>query len=452
MILRNSARIFVALLGIVCFSAVQSPAQQQAVLPDLTFKRLLNELQVTVASTPYLGEGMTIGLSLHYGSAFDPADKSGLANVVARMLGKATTDRNSKDIRDELNNIGANLDVQCDWDGVRLLMRTASPKFERSLLFLYQIVGEAQFNQEDLAATKLEILERMQQPEDPRQRILGQFETSLFRGTTYGRPFLGTKATIDKITVGDVRLYYRTHLSPDAAALTIVGSAPAPLILQKATRIWGVWTRKDEIPFTFLPPRPPSSRNVLLENDPESPAAQFLMGNLWPKREDPAFYPAILAARIFEQRLTKALPTSLLSVNAEGRRLPGPFYIQGQAAADQAVGQIQKVIEVAESLQTSNVTPGELAEAQSKWIDEFNRNLASTDGICSVILDSELYRLGTNYAASFPDLVRRNDADAVKRAAKEWIFPGGMLIIVRGPAATLKGPLEMIGPLQQLTP
>lgn len=452
MTMRHSAKILFVLMIVSSFPAVKVAAQSQAVLPELSFKRLLNDLQITVASTPYLGENMTIGLSLHYGSAFDPADKGGLANLVARMLGRATIDKTLKDIRDELNYIGANLDVQCDWDGIRLLLRTQSSKFERALLILYQIVGEAQFNAEDLAAVKLEILQRMQQPEDPRQRIHGQFETALFRGTTYGRPLLGTKATIDRMTLGDVRLFYRSHFSPDTAALNVVGSAPAPLMLQKATRIWGVWVEKDEIPFTFLPPRAPSSRTVFLENDPNSPAAQFVMGNLWPKREEPAFYPAMLAARVFEQRLTKALPTSLLSVNAGGRRLPGPFYVQAQAAADQAAGQIQQVIETAESLKASGVTPEELAEAQSKWIDEFNKALASTDGICNLILDSELYRLGTNYGVSFPDLVRRSDVDAVKKAAKEWIFPGGMLIIVRGPASVLKPSLELLGPLQLLTP
>ncbi len=452
MTMRHSAKILFVLIVASSLPAVKVAAQPQTALPELSFKRLLNELQITVASTPYLGENMTIGVSVHYGSAFDPADKGGLTNLMARMLGRATIDKSFKDIRDELSYIGANLDVQCDWDGIRLLLRTQSPMFERALLILYQIVGEAQFNAEDLAAVKQEILQRMQQPEDPRQRIQGQFETALFRGTTYGRPLVGTKATIDRITLGDVRLFYRAHFSSDTAALTVVGSAPAPLMLQKATRIWGVWVKKEEIPSTFLPPRAPSSRTVFLENDPNSPAAQFIMGNLWPRREEPAYCPAVLAARIFEQRLTKALPTSLLSVKAEGRRLPGPFDVQAQAAADQAAGQIQKVIETAESLKASGVTPEELAEAQAKWMEEFNKSLASTDGICNLILDSELYRLGTNYAVTFPDLVRRTDADAVKKAAKEWIFPGGMIIVVRGPASVLKPILELLGPLQQLTP
>jgi len=452
MTMRHSSRILLVLMIVSGFPAVRVAAQSRVALPELSFKRLLNDLEITVASTPYLGDEMTIGLSVRYGSAFDPFDKGGLANLCAHMLGRATIDKSLKDIHDELNYLGANLDVQCDWDGIRLVLRTQSSKFERALLILYQIVGEAQFNPEDLAGVKQEILQRMQQPEDPRQRIHSQFETALFRGTTYGRPLLGTKATIDKITLGDVRVFYRSHFSSGAAALVVVGSVPGPLVLQKATRIWGVWVKKDEIPFTFLPPRTPSSRTVFLEDDPNSPAAQFIMGNLWPRREEPEFYPSMLAARIFEQRLTKALPTSLVSVNAEGRRLVGPFYVQAQAAADQAAGEIRKVIENAESLAASGVTPEELAEAQAKWIAEFNKSLTSSDGICNLTLDAELYRLGTNYAVTFPDQVARTDADAVKRASKEWIFPGGMLIIVRGPASVLKPSLDLLGPLQLLTP
>jgi hypothetical protein len=32
----------------------------------------------------------------------------------------------------------------------------------------------------------------------------------------------------------------------------------------------------------------------------------------------------------------------------------------------------------------------------------------------------------------------------------EWIFPGGEILLVRGPMATLKSLLEPLGPLQML--
>lgn len=423
-------------------------AQSSFVFPELSFKRLLDDLQVIVASTPYLGEGMTIGLVVRYGSTYDPADKGGVAHLLSKMFMKATQERSAKDIQDELNLLGATIDVRCDWDGIRFILRGQSSRFERSLLALYQIVGEAVFNDEDFAKVREELLAQMDKPEDPRRQVRTRFETALFQGTTYGRPPQGSRASLRNMTVGDVRYFYRRHFSPNGSSLVVVGSVPTSEVLQKATRIWGVWVRRDEVPFTFLPPRNPASRYVILQDDSASPAAQFILGNLWPRRDEPGFESGILALRILQERLTKALPTSLLTVGAEGRRLTGPFYIQGQAAADQVISEIRRIMDVVLNFKQSPVTPRELAEAQQLRLEEFKKRLGVTESICDFILDAELYRLGTNYMASFPDLVKRSIGEFVGEAAHQWIFPDGILIYVRGPASTLKQGLESLGSLQ----
>ncbi len=447
--LRDVLFVLLASFGISCS---ETWAQEPAVLPELTYKRLLNDLQIIVASNPSIGENVTIGLVVRYGSTYDPADKGGLTNLVTHMFGKATVDHTAKDIQDELSILGASLRVDCDWDGIHFLMQAPASHYERALLLLYQVVGEAQFTDDDFAKAKAEVLEEIEKPQDPRQRIRTQLEATMFRGTTYGRTLNGSRASLQNITVGDVRLLYRRFFSAGSASLVLVGSIPVPQVLQKATRIWGVWVRKDDIPFTFLPPREPSSRNVFLDDDPATPAAQFILGGLWPRRDDPSYYPAVLAGRILQDRLTKALPTSLVTVAADGRRLLGPFFVQGQAAAEQAVGEIRKILDVVEEFKLSSVSAEEIAGVQHQWIREFNDNLRTAEGICKSIMDSELYRLGTNYAAVFPDFVRRSSADVVKEAAKEWIFPGGVVIAVRGPSTTLKPGLETLGPVQLIAP
>ncbi len=442
-------RLLPAFISIMLLGSAAS-AQTALVLPELNSKRLLNELQVVVATPPKAADSLTIALVVRYGSIYDPSDKGGLANLVSRMFFRASQDRTKKDFQDELSLLGATIDIACDWDGIRFTLRGQSPATERSLLLLYQGVGEAVFTEEDLAQVKSEILQQIEAPPDPRQRIRQQFEDVLFRGTSYGRPLVGSAASIRNINLGDVRLFYRRYFSPGAAALVVVSSAQPQVILQRSARIWGVWVKKDEVPFTFLPPTVPAARTIMAEDDATSPAVQFVMGSLWPRRDDTAFYAANLAARILQERLTKALPTSLLTVASEGRRMPGPFYIQGQAAADQAVGEIRKILDAVEALKNAPVAPEELADVKRRWIVEFQGRLETAEGICSMILDSELYRLGTNYAASFPELVQSFDPDAVQAAAKDWLLPGGVIILVRGSMAALKAPMEALGTIQPI--
>ena len=452
MMVRHVMRTLLILPAAVWLTCTPALSQTLVPLPDLDSRRLLNDLHITVASTPHLGDSMTIGLLLRYGSAFDPEDKGGLAKLVSRMFMRATADKSVQRIQEELEYLNATLEVQCDWDGIRFLLTGQSSKYERSLLFLYQVVGEAVFTEADFNSVKNSTLQDIQKPPDPRYRIHFQLDNVLFSGTTYGRPIAGTQRSVSAITLGDVRYFYKRFFSPSQASLLIVGDVDASRVLQRAARIWGVWVRRDDVPFTFRSPLKPAGRQVYLEDDPSSPAAQFIMGNLFPQRGDPLYGSAMLAARILQERLTKILPTSLVTVGYEGRRMSSPFYVQGQAAADQALENIQKIEGAAEELRSGSISQEELEAAQKQVIEEFNRELGNTSGICKIVLDSELYRLGSNYAVAFPDQIRRFDADSIKNAANNWVFPSGEVILIRGPAASLKPALSPLGPPRQLAP
>ena len=439
-------------MACVIAGSVFSPAQTYVSLPELNTKRLLNGLQIIVAPTPYLDDSMAIGLVIRYGSSFDMAYKGGVANLLSRMFMKTTMDRTGADIQEELAFLGATLDVTCDWDGFRFMLKGDSASFERALLLLYQVVCETRFTEEDLSAAKREILEELQQTPDPRTRIHEQFEKRLFRETTYGRARKGIPEIVATMTTGDIRYFYRRHFSPGDASLLVVGNVPPEQVLQKAARIWGLWIRKDSIPHTFAPAREPDEDINLIEDDPNSAAVQFIMGNLSPRRSDPLFANVMLAASILRDKLRDLLPTSLLTIGLEGRRMPGAFYIQGQAAAGEAIGQILKIQDAVQDMKRIPVSAEELAGAQNRIIVEFNNELETTDGLCRIMMDSELFRLGSNYATAFPDRIRSCDADAVRQAARDYFLPGKKIIILKGPVNALKSDLNRLGEFKRFLP
>jgi predicted Zn-dependent peptidase len=332
------------------------------------------------------------------------------------------------------------------------VLKGNSASFERVLLLLYQVVCEARFTDEDLSAVKRELLEELQQSPDPRTRLHRQFEEVLFGGTTYGRTLKGIPEIVGTLTRGDVRYYYRRHFSPGDASLLVVGNVPYEQVLQKATRIWGLWVRKDRIPDTFAPAREPEEDIYRIEDDPGSEAVQFILGNFSPERANPLFGNVILAARILRERLRNLLPTALLTVGLDGRRMPGSFYVQGQAAAGEAVDQILKIQDAMGEMKRIPVSAQELADMQNRIIEEFNNELKTTDGLCRIMLDSELFRLGSNYATAFPNRIRNCDADSVKQAARDYFLPGKKVVILRGPINALKSDLNRLGEFKRLLP
>ena len=124
---QTDMRHILILTTLMLLCSIPAVSQQTAPLPDVTTKRLLNDLQITVAQNhSHLGSNMAIGLVVRYGAYFDPAGKGGVANLLSRMFLKAAIDKTAKDIQDELAYLEANIDVRCDWDGFRFILRGQS--------------------------------------------------------------------------------------------------------------------------------------------------------------------------------------------------------------------------------------------------------------------------------------------------------------------------------------
>ena len=448
--IRHTIRHWILWMVLVFSGTVTAYPQTAASLPELSTTRLLNGLQIIVAPTPQFDRKMAIGLVVRYGSAFDSANKSGVANFLSRMFLKATDNKTGDNIREELKNLGVTLEIQCDWDGYKFLLKGDSATFERSLLLLYEIVCEAQFPEDDLKAMKQQLIEELQQAPDPRLHLREMFEKVLFGGTTYGRTIEGTSDSIKNLTSGDLRYFYSRYFSPNAASLVITGNMAPSEVLERASRIWGLWIRKDPIPFTFAPSRGPVADIHLIEDNPDSSAVEFILGNFSPPRQDPQYSNVTVAARILQQRLRKLLPTSLLTVGVDSRRMPGAFYIQGQAAADEAIDQILAIEESMDAMKRTPVSAEELAEAQNSIIEEFDNKLKTVDGMCTVILDTELFRLGSYYMTAFQDYIRNCDEDYVRQVARDYFFPGKKIVILRGPMKDLMQELKRLGTFKQI--
>ena len=106
--------------------------------------------------------------------------------------------------------------------------------------------------------------------------------------------------------------------------------------------------------------------------------------------------------------------TALVTVASEGRKLPGAFHMQGQAAADQAVAQIRQILDIAESIRTTGVTDAEVMEVQKRWMNEFDLRKKK---IRRQIISGEQHGFGLNsYQADGQSWARESGQ------VDKWIF------------------------------
>ena len=180
--------------------------------------------------TAYLCEDHRLPVvSLHLlvagaGSAYEPAGKEGLAELTGRLLLRGTREQDAESVAEELDFIGAALDVRVAEEFATLEGQCLAEHFPRMLAIAAgcatdpllapgEFQKERSRQQEDLQAAK----------DDPLTAVGLYFRRVYFGAHPLGRVTLGTESGLARLAPADVRAFYAARFRPDRASLAVVG-------------------------------------------------------------------------------------------------------------------------------------------------------------------------------------------------------------------------------------
>ena len=88
----------------------------------------------------------TISIRFRVGSAYDPEDKAGLADMTARLLDKGTSTRTATAIAEELDFLGARLDASAGGTGSTVSLSLLAKDIDRGLNLFADILQDSRFD------------------------------------------------------------------------------------------------------------------------------------------------------------------------------------------------------------------------------------------------------------------------------------------------------------------
>jgi zinc protease len=170
------------------------------------------------------------------GSAYDPPGKEGLAQLTASLLsGGSTTRRSYKEILDQLFVMAAQWDCQVDQEMTVFLGVVHQDHLALYEEITQEMLREPAFSPEDferLRADQLNYLRvnlRGSNDEEMGKELL---YARIFRGHPYRHPSAGSVASLESITLEDVRVFFAAHFQQQGLAarapLALPALAPAP--------------------------------------------------------------------------------------------------------------------------------------------------------------------------------------------------------------------------------
>jgi zinc protease len=210
------------------------------------------------------------------GSAFDPTGKEGLASLTAAMLGEGgSRSKAYQQIVDEMYPMATSLNWQVDKEMTVFTGTTHVENLDRFYGLINDMLLDPGFRQEDFTRVRDEAVNFLKVSlRESNDEELGKeyLYNAIYTGHPYGHHNRGTVSSLQKLTVADVRAFYREHYTRANLLLGLAGNYPSGFAEKVAADLAklpaGAPDRKRFEP----PPLPAGSRMAILTRDTRSTA------------------------------------------------------------------------------------------------------------------------------------------------------------------------------------
>ena len=441
---RSPGRFFLGLL--LLFASLPSTQAQAA---DIVPSRSVTANGMTVL---FLEQHFLPTVEIHalvkVGSAQDPPDKAGLANLTASLLDEGTQTRTSRQIAEQIDFVGGSLEAHAAEDFTTASARVLKKDADLGFALLADVLQHPAFHKQEFERVRTQILgEILSDDDDPGNVAMKAFHQLIFHGHPYSWPAHGAEDTLNKITVADVQQFHAREYLPNQTILVIVGDLTQEQAATLVQTHFGSWKKGAPSPYQLKKPTPIDRKMVqLIEKDLTQ--STIVLGHTGISRTNPDYYAVtvmnyILGAGGFSSRLMdsirdkQGLAYGIMS-QFDSRLLPGAFYISLQTRTEVTNQAITGVLTEIKGIRDAPVTDQELNEAKSFIVGSFPLRVDSSAKLANVLAQVEFYNLGLDYFTNYPKAIEKVTKDDVLRVAKQYLDPQHYALVVVGSIAKAK--------------
>jgi predicted Zn-dependent peptidase len=390
------------------------------------------------------------------GTLYEPSDKAGLASLAMRMLKAGGTKTLTPDaLEEKLDFLGSTIASSAGLEYSEVDFWTLSKNFDETWKVVLDTLFNPAFDKDRFDTEKKKDLESIRRRFDY-PTSLG---LALFTELTYGKGFpearRTTSASINAITLDDVKAFYEKNIRDKEAIIAFTGDFKQPQVLgllKKDFNSWkGIPPAKPDVPKAVLAAKP----GVYLLDKPDMTQAVIIMGHLGLNNLDPDnvevnIFNFILGTGSFNSRLMREVRSNRgLAYSTGGSvglgRDKGIFF-EVCMTKSQSVGEaIELMKDISADMTKNPVTAGELEVSKKYEVNAFVHKFDSPQAVMSQSIYLKLDGYPDNYLDTYLPRIRKVDAAKVLEIGKRAVHPDGMIVLVVGKKAEVIDQLKNLG-------
>ncbi len=376
------------------------------------------------------------------GSARDDG-LSGLAVLTNGLLSEGAAGKTSQQIAEAFESVGAEIEYDASRDmalvGVRSL--TESRYLSSAIESLKQVLTQPDFPlgayQRELNRMKVAVNAREQ---SPAALAAVAFNKAVFAEHPYASPTAGTKQSLEKLSLDDVRAFYKKYYVANNATVAIVGNVERRQAEEIVKALVSALPAGEKA--AALPAVEPLTEAQKIVIDYPSAQTHIFVGQPGMKRGDDDYFSLYVANHPFggsgfSSRLVEVireehgLAYSVYSYFSPLRE-KGVFAMGMQTKTEQTSQALSLLDQELKKYVENGPQEQELADSISNITGSFPLNIDSNSKLLEYIAMIGFYDLPMNYLDHFIANVKAVDVDKVNDALTRRVDPDKMVTVIVG--------------------
>ena len=368
-------------------------------------------------------------------------EKAGVTSLLGSILGNGTTTISKDEFNEEIDFLGASLNIGFSGGFASTLTRNN----ERVVELMADAVINPLLSEEEFNKEKDKLIEALKADKKSLDAIAGRVGGALSYGKNHAYGEFITEETLNNITFEDVLEYHKKYFKPNNSYLVVIGDVNYKEIKSLISEKFGAWKKgkSHTDPIPLLTPNVNLTEINFIDLPTATQSSISVTNNVDLKMNDKDYHAALITNNILggggegylfknlreDKGYTYGAYSSLGSSRYGVSRFTAGAKVRN-VVTDSAVVEIIKEIN---RIKTENVDAELLKNAKAKYVGNFIRRIENPQVGAKYAVDIKLNDLPKDFYETYLEKINAVSAEDVKRVANKYFnYPNGTRIIVVG--------------------
>lgn len=396
-----------------------------------------------------------VNITLKGGMLLDPANKAGLSYLNAALMNEGTALKTPEELESAMGLLGSNISVYSDKEGMSISVWCLAKNFTKVMALAEEMILRPRFDEKELARIKSEIKSEIRQNSVNPSKIATEVSDRLLfgEGSKLAQQPFGNDASLDSITMDDIKGFYNSFVSPSIANFNIAGAIDQATCEKAIASLVEKWKARDVSvpePVAGVPAR---RGQIYFVDMPGAPQSMIVVSKNGIPYSSPDYYPCVIInynlgsgsqGMLFDiLRLQRGFTYGAYS-SFTANEYYNKFYayssVQGSATKESL-----RIFKDLISNYGNEFNEATLEKTKNSMLRSKAAAFETLDALVGMLTRISTYNLPFDYVKKQEDEIKNMTVERAKEIIAKNLVPADLIYVVVGDAKTQLKPLEALG-------